>query len=40
LPTNEGPNNCWVDELLWMDETLIAASHGRGLFRIALSKVK
>src|SRR5207244_244157 len=33
-PTNEGPTNCSVDELFWMDTTLTAATHGRGLFQI------
>lgn len=36
-PTNEGPTNCSVDDLFWMDETLIAATHGRGMFKIDLS---
>jgi hypothetical protein len=38
-PTNEGPTNCSVDDLFWMDETLVCASHGRGMFRIGLSGV-
>ncbi|MET7699605.1 hypothetical protein, partial [Streptomyces sp. NPDC005485] len=37
--TNEGPTNCSVDQLFWMDETLISATHGRGMFRIDLSTV-
>lgn len=36
-PTNEGPTNCSVDELFWFGETLIAATHGRGMFAIRLS---
>lgn len=35
--TNEGPTNCSVDELFWMDETLVCATHGRGLFQINLA---
>jgi photosystem II stability/assembly factor-like uncharacterized protein len=38
-PTNEGPTNCSVDDLFWMGETLVCASHGRGMFRIDLSGV-
>jgi photosystem II stability/assembly factor-like uncharacterized protein len=37
--TNEGPCNCAVSELFWMGETLVAATRGRGLYRIDLSKV-
>jgi photosystem II stability/assembly factor-like uncharacterized protein len=36
-PTNEGPTNCSVDDLFWMGETLVAATHGRGMFKIDLS---
>ena len=36
-PTNEGPTNCSVDELFWMGQTLVCATHGRGMFRIDLS---
>ncbi|MDM8544460.1 choice-of-anchor D domain-containing protein [Desulfococcaceae bacterium HSG9] len=33
--TNDGPTNCSVDELFWMaNNTLVAATHGRGLFKI------
>ncbi|MCW3054866.1 MAG: hypothetical protein JWN14_4036 [Chthonomonadales bacterium] len=35
-PTNEGPSNCPVNELFWMGQTLIAATHGRGMFSIAI----
>jgi len=38
-PTNEGPTNCSVDDLFWMGETLVCATHGRGMFRIDLSGV-
>jgi photosystem II stability/assembly factor-like uncharacterized protein len=38
-PTNEGPTNCSVDELFWMGETLVCATHGRGMFKIDLSGV-
>lgn len=34
LPTNQGPTNCAVFELIWRDRTLYAATHGRGIFRI------
>jgi hypothetical protein len=38
-PTNEGPSNCSVDDLIWMGETLVAVTHGRGMFMIDLSGV-
>ena len=38
-PTNEGPTNCSVDDLFWVEETLVCATHGRGMFRIDLSGV-
>ena len=38
-PTNEGPTNCSVDDLFWMKETLVCATHGRGMFTIDLSSV-
>ncbi|MGI9045724.1 MAG: WD40/YVTN/BNR-like repeat-containing protein [Burkholderiales bacterium] len=38
-PTNEGPTNCSVDDLFWIGETLVCATHGRGMFRIDLSGV-
>jgi len=35
--TNQGPTNCSVDELLFLDNsTLVAATHGRGLFKITV----
>lgn len=39
-PTNQGPTNCSVDELFWMGKTLVAATHGRGMFTIDLSSVR
>lgn len=38
-PTNEGPTNCAIYELFWMNETLVCVTHGRGLFRIDLSRI-
>jgi photosystem II stability/assembly factor-like uncharacterized protein len=38
-PTNEGPTSCSVDELIWMDKTLVAATHGRGIFTIDLATI-
>jgi photosystem II stability/assembly factor-like uncharacterized protein len=38
-PTNEGPTNCSVDDLFWMDRTLVCVTHGRGMFQIDLSAV-
>ncbi|HEX8772447.1 MAG TPA: Ig-like domain-containing protein [Pyrinomonadaceae bacterium] len=35
--TNDGPNNCSVDELFWMGDKLVAATHGRGMFSINLA---
>ena len=35
-PTNEGPANCSVDELFFMNTKLVAVTHGRGLFSIDL----
>jgi hypothetical protein len=35
--TNEGPNNCSVDDLFWMNRTLVAVTHGRGMFSIDLT---
>jgi photosystem II stability/assembly factor-like uncharacterized protein len=35
-PTNQGPTNCAVFQLFWMNRSLIAATHGRGLFRFDL----
>lgn len=36
-PTNEGPANVSVDDLVWLGETLICITHGRGVFSIDLS---
>ncbi|MBI5933362.1 MAG: choice-of-anchor D domain-containing protein [Chloroflexi bacterium] len=33
---HDGPTNTSVDELFWMNYTLISATHGRGLFKIAV----
>lgn len=38
-PTNEGPTNCSVDDLFWMGEVLVCATHGRGMFKIDLGGV-
>ena len=35
--TNEGPANVSVEDLIWMGETLVCVTHGRGIFRIDLS---
>ena len=35
--TNEGPTNCSVDDLFWMNRILVCVSHGRGMFSIDLS---
>lgn len=37
--TNEGPTNCAVNDMFWMGETLVCATHGRGMFAIDLSRV-
>jgi hypothetical protein len=36
LQYQEGPVNVSVDELFWMNHGLVAATHGRGLYRIDL----
>ena len=36
-PTNEGPTNCAVYDLFWMNTHLICVTHGRGMFQIDLS---
>ena len=38
-PTNEGPTNCSVDDLFWMNRALVCVTHGRGMFQIDLSQV-
>ena len=35
-PTNEGPANVSVEDLFWMGEKLICATHGRGMFLLDL----
>ncbi len=37
-PTNEGPTNSPIYDLTWMGETLVCATHGRGMFQIDLSR--
>jgi hypothetical protein len=37
-PANTGPANCSVQDLFWKDETLVAATHGRGMFTLDLSQ--
>lgn len=39
-PTSEGPTNCAVYDLFWMDTTLVCVTHGRGMFQIDLSLSK
>jgi 6-phosphogluconolactonase (cycloisomerase 2 family) len=34
---HDGPANVSVDELFWMDTTLVAATHGRGLFSVPVA---
>lgn len=36
---NQGPANVAVDDLFWMGETLVCATHGRGMYRIDLRHV-
>ncbi|MFZ0061072.1 MAG: Ig-like domain-containing protein, partial [Pyrinomonadaceae bacterium] len=36
-PSNDGPTNCSVDELFWMNNALVASTHGRGMFSINIS---
>lgn len=38
-PANEGPANVSIDDLFWAGETLHAATHGRGMYRIDLGAV-
>lgn len=37
-PSNEGPANVSVDELFWVRDRLIAATHGRGFFSIVVAE--
>jgi hypothetical protein len=39
-PLNEGPTLCPVDELFWMNRTLVAATHARGLYRAKLGTIR
>lgn len=37
--SNDGPANVAIDELIWQDEnTLLAATHGRGIFRATITE--
>src|SRR5207253_3039172 len=36
-PSNDGGANASVNELFWMGNTLVEATHGRGLFKILVS---
>ena len=36
--SNDGPTNCSVDELFWMNDTLVAATYGRGMFSIKVEQ--
>jgi photosystem II stability/assembly factor-like uncharacterized protein len=36
---NEGPANCRVDELIWLEQTLVAATHARGMFATDLTLI-
>jgi Divergent InlB B-repeat domain/Calx-beta domain/Viral BACON domain/Bacterial pre-peptidase C-terminal domain len=36
-PSNDGPTNCSVDELFWMNDILVAVTHGRGMFSINIA---
>jgi hypothetical protein len=38
-PLNGGPTNCQVRNLFWMDKTLNAVTHGRGMFQNNLANV-
>ena len=37
--SNDGPTNCPVDELFWMNDTLVAATYGRGMFSINVEEI-
>jgi outer membrane protein assembly factor BamB len=36
-PANEGPTNCVIYQLFWLNNMLYCASHGRGMFSIDLT---
>ena len=36
-PGNEGAANAAVDELFWMNNTLVAVTHGRGIYKIVVT---
>jgi hypothetical protein len=35
-PSNDGPSTAPVEDLFWMGDRLVAATHGRSMFRIAI----
>jgi len=35
-PGNQGPTNCAVFQLVWMNRSLVVGTHGRGVFRFDL----
>jgi hypothetical protein len=39
LAGNQGPTNCSVDELFWVNKTLFAVTHGRGVYSLDQSNV-
>jgi hypothetical protein len=39
-PANQGPTSVSVEDLFWMGKTLVAVTHGRGMFSIDLSAVR
>jgi photosystem II stability/assembly factor-like uncharacterized protein len=39
-PTNEGPTNAAVMDFVWMNTTLVAVTHGRGMFKTDLALAK
>jgi photosystem II stability/assembly factor-like uncharacterized protein len=36
-PTNEGPTNCPVYDIFWLDQRLVCTTHGRGMFAIDIA---
>jgi hypothetical protein len=38
-PLNGGPTNCQVRDLFWLNKTLIAVTHGRGIYQNNLANV-
>ncbi|MBY0430078.1 MAG: hypothetical protein K2Q10_02690, partial [Rhodospirillales bacterium] len=35
--SNQEPTNCSVDDLFWLDQTLVCVTHGRGMWSVALT---